>query len=78
MAGEELGGTLTNSEPKKKTRKRALNPSTWKANIRKRLHQEGKEYTNASNAKVPAKKVRSKKKKSALLLIEMCTEGNPY
>ena len=61
MAGEELGGTLTNSEPKKKTRKRALNPSTWKANIRKRLHQEGKEYTNASNAKVPAKKVRSQK-----------------
>lgn len=61
MAAQELGGTLTSSEPKKKTRKRPSNSSICKANICKRLHQEGKEYNNASNTKVPAKKVRSQK-----------------
>lgn len=46
---------------KKKSRKRKRDPKTWKSNIRKKAHDEGKEYISVRKKIVPAKHVTNKK-----------------
>ncbi|XP_022199538.1 uncharacterized protein LOC111056478 [Nilaparvata lugens] len=51
----------TTTTPKKNVRKKILNPSKWKINVRREAHQSGKEYTNKKGEKVKAKKVKNLK-----------------
>jgi len=45
----------------KQGKKRIRNPSAWKANVRRKLRQSGKEYVSWRGKTVPAKTIKTRK-----------------
>lgn len=63
---------LGETTPKKNFRKRFRNPKSWKANLRKDAHQNGKSYTNRRGKFVESKVVKTVKNCSPLTCKYKC------
>ena len=57
--GKDMISPDDNNNKQGKQRKR--NPSVWKANVRRKLCQSGKEYVSRRGKTVPAKTIKTRK-----------------